>query len=118
MSFELEKNLETDELPIKDGNIIIADLTEEELQFFEQYIDITRFIQEIHQLYGIYCFNIEQMKKRVSIKGDCIYDMQCERGIDKITINALTNNIISAGKTLIDHIDTLLCQYNYIIVYL
>lgn len=57
-------------------------------------------------------FNIEQLEDKCTINSnDEIFSEKTEKIVDSITINALTINIFSVGKNLIDYIESF-CKVN------
>lgn len=87
-----------DELP----NIDFEELESNDLLDIEQYVEITRFLQEIHSIFEMFRYNskrfwrkyasITQAKQRKIIRNN-IYD-------DYISINALISNLLNSGKNL------------------
>jgi hypothetical protein len=90
------------------NNVTIPDLYEEELNTILKYIEITRYVQEIHQLFAVFCYNLlsilntyelnnsDKLIRHKSFLGD--FD-------DRTEINALIISYISAGKTLTDSLE-------------
>ncbi len=86
-------------------NIILAEFSEVELNYIEHHIELTRYIQEINQLFKVFRFNLKNMLNCYTLM---ITD-RIERtehippGFDDfIAINSLTINYISSGKILIE----------------
>ncbi len=96
---------------IDDTKIKLVNLKEDEKNCIKTYVEITRHIQEIHQLLHIYKFNLDNMLFFYTLNSNDILQRNPNiklKKSDSIVINALTINIISSGKTLVDSIDTFL----------
>ena len=81
------------------------DLPEYELNVVKRYVEITRHLHEIHQLYQMFIFNIDALLNTYELKGsgDILRRGEPARlETDYIAINAYTNNIISSGRTLVE----------------
>ena len=90
------------------NSVTIPDLNEEELNTISKYIEITRHVQEIHQLFAVFRYNLisvlstyelsnsDKLIRRKSYLGD--FD-------DRTEVNALIISYISAGKTLTDSLE-------------
>lgn len=83
--------------------------TDERIELFRNYVKITEEIQELHQLFNELMFNLGQLDK------ECIvyYNDQAvlrdnSEPVDFTIINALTINILSSGRSLIDYMETIL----------
>lgn len=95
-------------LPYDDSdsdNITLYDYTDEGLNCITSFVEITRYIEEIHQLFDIFHYNVrkllsvyelnrnDKIKRRVT---------QFEDFSDRTELNALVISLISSGKTLVD----------------
>ena len=101
---------------LKDTDINIEDinlvqLKEKERECLSSYIEITRHIQEINQLFHIYKCNLDNLLFFYKLNNNDI--LQRNKYIkmvesDSMMINTFVINLISAGKTFVDSIDTFL----------
>lgn len=92
-------------------NINIVELEEDEKNCIKSYVEITRHIQEINQLFHIYKCNLGSMLLFYTLNGNDILERNPNiklKESDSMMINALTINLISSGKTLVDSIETFL----------
>lgn len=93
--------------------IDIPELDGEELDIIEEYIEFTRHIQEIDQLFHVYKVNLEEMfQKYEFINDDTFYrkiNFLSEKS-DSIIINALVINFISSAKTFTESIENFIKQ--------
>ena len=100
----------TPQNPIIDG-IKVSVLNEEVEQLFDSYIELTRHLQELHQIFGMFCFGLESLRNAYSSKG---LDLLCRnknfksKYSDLVVLNSLTINYISAGRSVVDSIDVCL----------
>lgn len=93
--------------PLKD--ITIVKLGANDLEDFKRHVEITRHLQEIHSLFLIFKFQIDILQKEYTLKsGGRVFINQrvADRQEDYIAINAHTINIISAGKTLVQSMES------------
>ncbi len=87
------------------SEISYAELSENDLLSSKHYVEITRHLQEIHQLFLITKYNISCLQERYLLmnSGDVYYDGKAaDSENDFIAINAHITSIISSGKTLAD----------------
>lgn len=106
---DTERFFFTNDLNIDTEKLQIAELNEEELSIVRDYIEITRHIQEIDQLFLVFRFNLSNLFLHFNL----LYSDTIEAKFDfetseSIAINALTVNFISSGKTLIESIESFL----------
>lgn len=90
---------------IEDGNVIFLKLDDDELKIVTDYIEITRHIQEIKQLFDVFRYNMSSMLSVYNLNNSDVIDRHQPRSKeydDRIEINALVISFISAGKTLTD----------------
>lgn len=88
--------------------IHIADLDDIEKNIITFHIELTRHIQENHQLFLIFRFNLKNLLNSYTLKTkDTIVRRKHvpSDSSDFISINALVINYISSGKTLIDSLE-------------
>ncbi len=106
-------------LPYQDfdiDHITLLDFTDEALQVIQSYVEITRHVQEIHQLFELFQYNLKRLLNVYELNnGDRIKRHGPHLGdfSDRIELNALVINYISAGKTLIDSIESCI-KSNYL----
>lgn len=96
---------------INTENINIVKLDEGEKNCIKSYVEITRHIQEINQLFHVYKCNLENMLFFYKLNSNDILERNPNinpKESDNIMINALTINLISSGKILVDSIETFL----------
>ena len=86
-----------------------SELMEGELEAVKQYVELTRHLQELHQLFQIFKFDLDSFlsRYRVTISGEVFRDnVLADSDDDYIAINAGIISIISAGKTLVESMRT------------
>lgn len=89
--------------------VLTPSLDEAERKTFIFYVEVTRHLQEIEQLFQIYRFNFCSIFHYYKLYSNGKFERNelfefTENNF--AAINALTINIVSAGKTLVDSIDT------------
>lgn len=100
---DTEKLLPYDDFNI--ANITLYDYTDEGLNCITSFIEITRYIEEIHQLFDIFQYNIRRLLSIYELNNhDKIkrHVLQFEDFSDSTELNALVISLISSGKTLVD----------------
>lgn len=106
---ELVKRIPFEKVESEFADKTIVYLTGEDAKFFEKYVKITHDFQEIWQLYLSYKDQLEKLQKNDLMNQSDRPTKDMESSInDKITINNLTNDLISAGEVLVKHIDKLM----------
>lgn len=73
-----------------------------------QYVEMVRFLEEIVQLYDIYRMNLQLLRHYYKLNMNDTFEKQFSYNFgvsDRTAINALTANLLSAGKTLINSLD-------------
>lgn len=86
-------------------DITIWDYSDEEMKSFIFYVDITNSMEEVHQVFEIFQYNMERLLS--------VYKLNRNDRIERITpnfrkfndnteINALVINLISSGKSLLE----------------
>lgn len=91
------------------GDLAIVELAADDLESFKRHVEITRHLQEIHSLFSIFKFQIDILQKEYILKSDgSVFTNQnaADREEDYIAINAYSINIISAGKTLVQSMES------------
>lgn len=86
-------------------SISFFELSPKALVFAKSYVELTRHLQEIHDLYLVFMYNLHSMTDTYSLWNDETFRVNGSLSSseqDFIAINALTSNILSSGKTLID----------------
>lgn len=89
-------------------NIQLPELTGEEKSCIEYFIELTRHIQEIEQLFCIFRFNLNSMQNYYIMNNDdtinrrFTFEFEVD---DDIGINALVINYLSSAKTLTESIE-------------
>lgn len=89
--------------------ITLSEYTSEESEIIQSYVEITRHIQEIQQLYLIFRYNQRVMLSTYDLNNsDRIKRNRppFETFDDRTELNALVISFVSAGKTLIDSLTT------------
>ena len=102
---DTEKTLPYPDFDIND--ITLLDFTDDDLKIIHSYVEITRHVQEIHQLFELFQYNLKRLRSVYELNNrDCIkrHGPIFEEFSDRIELNALVINYISSGKTLIDSI--------------
>ncbi len=104
----LETNILVEKLNINVDEIQIPNLSDEEKSLVEKYIEITRHIKEIDQLFHIFRFNVKNTLSHYKLHSNDTIESKVDTNFeesDYIIINAYVINIISSGKTLIESIE-------------
>lgn len=97
-------------LPYQDfdiNDITLFEYTDEGLQIITSYVEITRHVQEIHQLFEVYRYNLKRLLSIFELNNSDTIKRHSPRigdFSDQIELNALIINYISSGKTLVDAI--------------
>lgn len=84
-------------------SITISELEEKERQSFWQFVELTRHLQEIRQLYLLFKYDLDRLLGTYELMSNGqVSKSNCPATTDEdyIAINALVTNFISAGKTL------------------
>ena len=95
-------------LPYQDfdiDDITLLDFTDDALKIIQTYVEVTRHVQEIHQLFELFRYNLKRLLSVYELNsGNRIkrHTPYFEEFSDRIELNALVINYISAGKTLVD----------------
>lgn len=99
-------------LPYQDfdiNDITLLDYTEKEMHIITSYIELSRHLQEINQLFEIFQYNLKRLLSiyELNNRDTVIRHVPYFEGFsDRIELNALLINYISSGKTLIDSIES------------
>lgn len=89
-------------------NLVCGDLAEEDLKTARHFIEITRHMQEIHQLFLIFKKDIDDLQSEYVLKnnGNVFREQNpANSGADYISVNSHIINIISAGRTLVESME-------------
>ena len=93
--------------------ITICQFNEDGQNIIDSYVEITRHLQELGQLFQVFRFNLENLLNCYTIyPDDHLERAEHFRSThsDFIAINALTTNLISSGRAVVDAIDA--CMEN------
>lgn len=86
------------------NNIAVADFSEKDIILVKEFIEITRWVQEIGQLFQVFSYHRENLQTTYDLNNlDTIIRRRTylsEYG-DLIEINALIGSLLSAGNTLV-----------------
>lgn len=89
-------------------NLVCEELAEEDLKTARYFIEITRHMQEIHQLFLIFKKDIDDLQSEYVLKnnGNVFREQNpANSGADYISVNSHIINIISAGRTLVESME-------------
>lgn len=103
-----EKSILIKELDINIEKIQLPALNKDEKSCIEFFVEITRHIQEIDQLFRVFRVNIKNMLYYYELNINDIITRKIDfefQESDDIIINAFTINCLSSGKTLIESIE-------------
>lgn len=93
---------------INPDNIKIPELDDKELNIIQEYIEFTRHIQEIDQLFHLFKVNLDNLLINYNLINDDTFFRKInlfKENDDRIIINTLVINYISSAKTLVESID-------------
>ena len=99
-------------IPFQDfdlDSITLPDLSAEELRVTTEYVEITRHLQEISQLFSVFRYDLQSLLNVYDLnnKDELVRRKAYVDGFDDRTeINALVISYLSAGKTLTDSLKT------------
>ncbi len=85
--------------------------TSEVIKYLDEYIELTRHIQELDQLFHVFCFNHEIMVKNYVFYNSDKFERKsilCTENTDFVCINAFIINLLSAGRQVLDSTDDLI----------
>lgn len=88
--------------------LVCEDLSEEDLKTARHFIEITRHMQEIHQLFQILKKDIDDLQNEYVLKnnGNVFREQNpANSEADYISVNSYIINIISAGRTLVESME-------------
>lgn len=91
--------------------ISIFEFDEDTQAIFDGFIELTRHLQELNQLFRMFCFNLESMNTCYHAEGLDILERNPQFNTkypDFIVINALTTNFISSGRVVLESIESCL----------
>lgn len=89
-------------------NFVCEKLAEEDLKTASHFIEITRHLQEIHQLFLIFKNDIDNLQKEYVLmnNGNVFREHNpANSEADYISINSYIINIVSAGRTLVESME-------------
>ena len=110
--------MDTERLILTDGGKRpnnLQKLSPQDIIIAETYVETTRHLQEIHQLYQIFIFQIENFLSRYTLynsggvyKNHDVFDrlLPADSDSDHIAINVHIISIISAGRTLSESMES------------
>lgn len=100
---DTEKFFSFKEIDIEKVNVYV--LSDEDRETVAAYVELTRHLQELKQLFDMFRFNLEDMLNTFEIFANDIVRRKAGANIkssDFIAVNALTINLISSGRTVTD----------------
>lgn len=89
----------------------IPNFKDDEIKLIDEYIEFTRHIQEIDQLFHIFKTNLNHLLIHYELWNDDTAIKRCNFDIeesDEIIINALVINYISSARTFVESIEIFL----------
>lgn len=89
--------------------LTILEWSPSDISIISTYVETTRYLQEIHQLFNVFQYNLRVLLSTYELNNsDSIKRNKpaFEDFDDRIEINALTISLISAGKTLVDALES------------
>lgn len=102
-------------LPGQNTEFSFTQLSDDESSFAKRHVELVRHLQEIRQLYLMfqYCLDSIDSKYTLMSNGNLrIKGKNTSTEEDYIAINALTNSLISSGRTLVEAMECYVCE-NY-----
>lgn len=102
--------MDTEKMFLTDNgfNLVCEELADEDLKTARHFIEITRHMQEIHQLFLIFKKDIDNLQNEYVLKNNGnVFRKQnpANSGADYISVNSHIINIISAGRTLVESME-------------
>ena len=102
---------------LRDQNVEFsaAELSLDEVELAKNYVELTRHLQEIRHLYLMFQYCLDCIDSKYVLMSDGKILMNNEPAIteaDFIAINAMVNNLISAGRTLVESMECYITE-NY-----
>ena len=76
-------------------------------QILRRYLSMSQHICELDELYSMMVFNLENMFEKFSLQFDDRIFAKRGETVDVIQINALLCNAVSAGRTLIESMNSI-----------
>ena len=107
-------NLQDDEL-IRQIDSLLETITESDKRIFLNYVELTRHIIELDQLFNVFRYNLTNLLKHFTIFTNDLIESTGEKLTEDqyyYQINALTINLISSAKTLTESIEV--CMKNFL----
>ena len=103
---DTQKRLLVESIPEFPDELMIPEIDEETKLCLKKYLSYSETLQNIHQLFEVYLFNLNQIDDFCTMYySDEIIRNYDGKEVGFIEINALLINVISAGKTLIEGIE-------------
>lgn len=108
----------TQNIDIDFDKVQVPNLNSNELDCIETYVEVTRHIQEIQQLFHVFRCNLKLMLDHYIFNAN---DMIIRKETflieedDNIIINALTINFLSSAKTLVESLENFLKLHNNVL---
>lgn len=93
-----------------------AELSPEELAVAKHHVEITRHLQEIHHLYLMFQYSLDSINEKYVLMSNGEVLKNNELAVseeDYIAINTMVNNLISAGRTLVESMECYVSE-NYL----
>ncbi len=98
------------------NEITFPEMGNEDSKLFNNYVELSASIQDVEQLYRIFMFNLDAFSPYKLQMDDRVIEISTGKEIDIYTVNALTINLISSGRCLVDMVDVILkkdLSHNY-----
>lgn len=89
-------------------DLLFSALCPDELTIAKEHVEITRHLQEIHQLYLMFQYALDCIDSKYTLmsNGKVLKNNDpANTEADFIAINAMVNNLISAGRTLVESME-------------
>lgn len=90
------------------NDIFSLEISEEDSKLFNDYVELSTSIQEVEQLYIIFLFNVNAFSPYKLQMDDRVIEISTGKEIDFYSLNALTINLISSGRCLVEMMDVIL----------
>lgn len=103
---DTQKRLLVENIPELPDELMILEIDKETKLCLKKYLSYSETLQNIHQLFEVYLFNLNQIDDFCTMYyNDEIIRNYDGKEVGFIEINALLINVISAGKTLVEGIE-------------
>lgn len=87
-------------------SIELCDAVEENQDFLEYFVSFGEHLQDVHQLFKLLGFNLDQLFNYCTMRYDDILVKKNGETVDYYDINGLVINIVSSAKTLIEALES------------